>query len=88
MSLIKKCDVKQYFLTHPHTGPHSFRPVKKHGLSDLSEIEPDDASANTPGFVEDYLAKHSSSDASAISISIPASSGRMAVSVATSSSQE
>jgi hypothetical protein len=37
MSLIKKCDVKSYFSTHPHTGRHPLRPVNKPGAKGFVE---------------------------------------------------
>jgi hypothetical protein len=37
MSLIKKCDVKSYFATHPHTGRDPLRPVNKQVATDFAE---------------------------------------------------
>lgn len=72
MSLIKKCDVKQYFATHPHRGHHPLRSAKKSEPNSLSVSVPDDARANASGFVEDFSLEHSSPGAPLISISISA----------------
>jgi hypothetical protein len=47
MSLIKKCDVKNYLSSRPHKARHPLGPVNKPGA--LS-------------FAEDFSAEHSSSD--------------------------
>jgi hypothetical protein len=80
MGLIKKCDVKNYFSTHPHKGLHSFRLVNRLEPAGWLKVEPGRASANTASFVEDYSVEHSSFRVSVTSIKKSASSDILVVS--------
>jgi hypothetical protein len=61
MTLIKKCDLKNYRSAHPRKSLRSFRPANKLALEPLSEIEPAKADAAELGFATDFLLEHSSS---------------------------
>jgi hypothetical protein len=66
MTLIKKCDVKDYRSLRAHKALRPFRTANEAGLTRSSKIEADEAKANPPGFVADFLLEHSSSGESAV----------------------
>jgi hypothetical protein len=59
MTLIKKCDVKNYRSSRLRKASRPFRPANELGPTQLLENERSKTDANAPGFLADFVLEHS-----------------------------